>query len=107
MEEEAWPSAQALTSWAKSLTTGPSIRRSTLTVEPHSRETAFAVASAPAAAVITASTVTAATPIVAAAAVVAAARRGATGRSGVTAGRVSHGSRSLLRHHAVLPLYVL
>ena len=45
IEEEAWPSAQAFTSWAKSLTTGPSILRSILTVEPHSFECAVALAS--------------------------------------------------------------
>src|ERR1700709_1823591 len=45
IEDEAWPSAQAFTSWAKSVTTGPSILRSTLTVEPHSLECAVAVAS--------------------------------------------------------------
>ena len=44
IEEEAWPSAQAFTSWAKSVTTGPSILRSILTVEPHSLEWAVALA---------------------------------------------------------------
>src|SRR4051812_50034424 len=43
IEEEACPSAQAFTSWPKSVTTGPSILRSTLTVEPHSLEWAVAV----------------------------------------------------------------
>ena len=45
IEDEAWPSAQAFTSWAKSVTTGPSILRSTVTVEPHSLEWAVALAS--------------------------------------------------------------
>jgi hypothetical protein len=45
IEDEAWPRAQAFTSWAKSVTTGPSILRSTLTVEPHSLECAVALAS--------------------------------------------------------------
>ena len=45
IEEEAWPSAQAFTSWAKSPTTGPFIFRSTVTVEPHSLEWAVALAS--------------------------------------------------------------
>jgi hypothetical protein len=44
IEDEACPSAQALTSWAKSVTTGPSMVRSTLTVEPHSFECAVALA---------------------------------------------------------------
>ena len=38
IEDEAWPSAQAFTSWAKSVTVSPSILRSTVTVEPHSLE---------------------------------------------------------------------
>ena len=46
IEEEACPSAQALTSWAKSVTASPSILRSTVTVEPHSFEWAVALASA-------------------------------------------------------------
>ena len=45
IEDEAWPSAQAFTSWAKSVTTGPSILRSILTVEPHNLEWAVALAS--------------------------------------------------------------
>ena len=45
IEEEAWPSAQAFTSWAKSPTTGPFILRSTVTVEPHNLEWAVALAS--------------------------------------------------------------
>ena len=45
IEDEAWPSAQAFTSWAKSVTVSPSILRSTVTVEPHSLEWAVAVAS--------------------------------------------------------------
>jgi len=45
MEEEACPSAQAFTSWAKSVTTPPSILRSTFTVEPQSFEWAVALAS--------------------------------------------------------------
>ena len=45
IEEEACPSAQAFTSWAKSVTTGPSILRSTFTVDPHSLEWAVALAS--------------------------------------------------------------
>ncbi len=45
IEDEAWPSAQAFTSWAKSVTTGPFILRSILTVEPHSLECAVALAS--------------------------------------------------------------
>src|ERR1035441_2119850 len=45
IEDEAWPSAQAFTSWAKSATTGPSILRSTVTVEPHSLEWAVGRAS--------------------------------------------------------------
>src|ERR1700739_2425570 len=44
IEDEVWPSAQAFTSWAKSVTTGPSILRSILTVEPHSLECAVALA---------------------------------------------------------------
>ncbi len=36
IEDEAWPSAQAFTSWAKSVTVSPSIFRSMVTVEPHS-----------------------------------------------------------------------
>ena len=47
IEEEACPSAQAFTSWAKSVTTGPSIFTSTVTVEPHSFEWAVAEASGP------------------------------------------------------------
>src|SRR5271169_4026021 len=47
IEDEAWPSAQAFTSWAKSVTTGPSILRSILTVEPHSLECAVAQSSKP------------------------------------------------------------
>ena len=42
IEDEAWPSAQAFTSWAKSVTVSPSILRSTVTVEPHSLEWAVA-----------------------------------------------------------------
>jgi hypothetical protein len=42
IEDEAWPSAQAFTSWAKSVTVSPSILRSTVTVEPHSLECAVA-----------------------------------------------------------------
>ena len=45
IEEDAWPSAQAFTSWAKSVTVSPSILRSTVTVEPHSLEWAVALAS--------------------------------------------------------------
>jgi hypothetical protein len=45
IEEDAWPSAQAFTSWEKSVTVSPSILRSTVTVEPHSFEWAVAVAS--------------------------------------------------------------
>ena len=45
IEDEAWPSAQAFTSWAKSLTAPPFILRSTVTVEPHSLEWAVALAS--------------------------------------------------------------
>ena len=45
IEEEAWPSAQAFTSWAKSVTVSPSILRSMVTVEPHSLEWAVALAS--------------------------------------------------------------
>ena len=45
IEDEAWPSAQAFTSWAKSVTLSPSILRSTVTVEPHSLEWAVALAS--------------------------------------------------------------
>ena len=45
IEEEAWPSAQAFTSWAKSVTSSPAILRSTVTVEPHSLEWAVALAS--------------------------------------------------------------
>ena len=42
IEDEAWPSAQAFTSWAKSVTVSPSIFRSTVTVDPHSLEWAVA-----------------------------------------------------------------
>src|ERR1017187_10547333 len=45
IEDEAWPSAQAFTSWAKSDTTEPSILTSTVTVEPHNLEWAVALAS--------------------------------------------------------------
>jgi hypothetical protein len=45
IEEEAWPSAQAFTSWAKSVTSSPAILRSTVTVDPHSLEWAVALAS--------------------------------------------------------------
>jgi hypothetical protein len=45
MDEDAWPSAHAFTSWAKSETTLPSILRSTVTVEPQSLEWAVALAS--------------------------------------------------------------
>src|ERR1700686_79445 len=45
IEDEAWPSAQAFTSWAKSDTFAPSILTSTVTVEPHSLEWAVAGAS--------------------------------------------------------------
>src|SRR5674476_157706 len=44
-EDEAWPSAQAFTSWAKSDTSGPSILTSTVTVDPHNLEWAVALAS--------------------------------------------------------------
>ena len=45
IEDDAWPSAQAFTSCAKSVTTPSCILRSTVTVEPHSLECAVAVAS--------------------------------------------------------------
>ena len=45
IEDEAWPSAQAFTSWAKSVTVSPSIFRSMVTVEPQSFEWAVALAS--------------------------------------------------------------
>ena len=45
IEDEAWPSAQAFTSWAKSVTSSPRIFRSTVTVEPQSLEWAVAEAS--------------------------------------------------------------
>src|SRR3974390_3802623 len=45
IEDDAWPSAHAFTSWAKSDTTGPSIFRSTVTVDPHNLEWAVALAS--------------------------------------------------------------
>src|SRR3974390_334167 len=45
IEDDAWPSAHAFTSWAKSETTGPSIFRSTVTVDPHNLEWAVALAS--------------------------------------------------------------
>ena len=45
IDDDAWPRAQALTSWAKSDTWSPSILRSTFTVEPQSRECAVADAS--------------------------------------------------------------
>src|SRR5260370_13827507 len=45
MDDEAWPSAHALTSCAKSVTVSPSILRSMVTVEPHSLECVVAVAS--------------------------------------------------------------
>src|SRR3974390_2119062 len=45
IEDDAWPSAHAFTSWAKSDTTGPSIFRSTVTVDPHNLEWAGALAS--------------------------------------------------------------
>jgi hypothetical protein len=45
IEDEAWPSAHAFTTWEKSVTVSPSILRSTVTVEPHSLEWALAVAS--------------------------------------------------------------
>ena len=45
IEEEAWPSAQAFTSWAKSVTVSPSIFRSMVTVEPQSFDRAVAEAS--------------------------------------------------------------
>src|SRR3569832_152926 len=45
IEDEAGPSAQAFTSWAKSVTTGPAILRSTFTVDPQSFERAVALAS--------------------------------------------------------------
>ena len=38
IEDEAWPSAQALTSCAKSVTTSPSIFSQMRTLEPHSFE---------------------------------------------------------------------
>ncbi len=47
-EEDAWPSAQARTSCAKSLTLPSSSSRSIVTVEPHSFECALALASGPA-----------------------------------------------------------
>src|SRR5215831_5153345 len=34
IEDEAWPSAQAFTTWEKSVTVSPSILRSIVTVEP-------------------------------------------------------------------------
>ena len=46
IDEEAWPSAQAFTSWAKSVTMSPSIFSQTRTFEPHSFEWAAALASA-------------------------------------------------------------
>ena len=45
IEDDAWPSAQAFTSWAKSVTVSPSIFRSMVTVDPHNRDNALAVAS--------------------------------------------------------------
>ena len=45
IDDDAWPSAQAFTSWAKSVTVSPSILRSTVTVEPHSLDRAVALAS--------------------------------------------------------------
>jgi len=45
IEEEACPSAQAFTSWAKSVISSPAMVRSTVTVDPHSFEWAVAVAS--------------------------------------------------------------
>ena len=45
IEDEAWPSAQAFTSWPKSVTTPSFILTSTVTLEPQSREWATAVAS--------------------------------------------------------------
>ena len=45
IEEDAWPNAQALTSWPKSLTKPSFIVTSTVTLEPHSFEWATAVAS--------------------------------------------------------------
>jgi hypothetical protein len=45
IDEEAWPSAQAFTSWAKSVISSPAMVRSTVTVDPHSLEWAVAEAS--------------------------------------------------------------
>src|SRR5260221_134662 len=45
IDDDAWPSAQAFTSWAKSETVDPSILTSTVTVEPHNLECAVALAS--------------------------------------------------------------
>ena len=47
IEDDACPSAQALTSWAKSLTAPSLTFRSTVTVDPQSFECAVAVASVP------------------------------------------------------------
>ena len=44
-EDDAWPSAQALTSWAKSLTRPSLDAEIDVTVEPHRRECALALAS--------------------------------------------------------------
>ena len=45
IEDDAWPSAQAFTSWPKSLTTPSFMATSTVTLEPQRREWATAVAS--------------------------------------------------------------
>jgi hypothetical protein len=45
IEDEAWPRAQALTSWAKAETVSPSIFSQILTLEPQSFECAWALAS--------------------------------------------------------------
>jgi len=44
-EEDAWPRAQARTSWAKSVTLPPFMAKSTVTVDPQSLEWAVAEAS--------------------------------------------------------------
>ena len=45
IEDDAWPSAHARTSWAKSLTRSPAMARSTVTVEPQSLDSLVEVAS--------------------------------------------------------------
>jgi hypothetical protein len=45
IDDDAWPSAHAFTSWAKSLTRPSSTLRCTVTLEPHRRLTAVALAS--------------------------------------------------------------